>query len=308
MIEHKQQKKAYLAAILNAFIIGFAFIFVKLALTITNPVDTLAHRFTVSFVVASIPIIFGWIRLNIKVKDIVSILPLALFYPALFFTFQVFGLAYTSSSEAGIIHATVPIFTMVLATYFLKEYTSQWQKIFTLLSVVGVAYIFAMKGINLETTNSKGTILILLSALSFAGYSVLARKMSQKFSVIDLTYMMTTIGFLFFNGMSVIRHVSEGTLTLFFAPFSNPLFVLSILFLGVLSSLVTSFLSNYALSQIEASKISVFNNLSTLVTIVAGVIFLQEKLEYFHLIGAFMIILGVVGTNLLEPKKAKVRS
>ncbi|WCN37909.1 DMT family transporter [Aneurinibacillus uraniidurans] len=308
MTEYKQHKKAYLAAVLNAFIIGFSFIFVKLALTITNPVDTLAHRFTVSFVVASIPIIFGWIRLNITVKGIFSILPLALFYPALFFTFQVFGLVYTSSSEAGIIHATVPIFTMILATYFLKEYTSQWQKIFTLLSVVGVTYIFAMKGINLETMNSKGTILILLSALSFAGYSVLARKMSQKFSVIDLTYMMTTIGFLFFNGMSVIRHVSEGTLTLFFAPFSNPLFVMSIFFLGVLSSLVTSFLSNYALSQIEASKISVFNNLSTLVTIVAGVIFLQEKLEYFHLIGAFMIILGVVGTNLLKPKKAKARS
>lgn len=307
-MEYKQQKKAYLAAILNALIIGFSFIFVKLALTITNPVDTLAHRFTVSFVVASIPIIFGWIRLNINVKDIVSILPLALFYPALFFTFQVFGLVYTSSSEAGIIHATVPIFTMILAAYFLKEYTSQWQKIFTLLSVGGVAYIFAMKGINLEATNSKGTILILLSALSFAGYSVLARKMSQKFSVMDLTYMMTTIGFLFFNGMSVIRHVSEGTLTLFFAPFSHPLFVMSIFFLGVLSSLVTSFLSNYALSQIEASKISVFNNLSTLVTIVAGIIFLQEKLEYFHLIGAIMIILGVIGTNLLGPKKAKVRS
>ncbi|HID0836330.1 TPA: EamA family transporter, partial [Clostridium botulinum] len=69
-------------------------------------------------------------------------------------------------------------------------------------------------------------------------------------------------------------------------------------YLGILSSLVTSFLLNYSLSKIEASKMSVFNNLSTLITMMAGVVFLGEKLQYFHIIGSFMIILGIVGTNL----------
>ncbi|MEH6979953.1 DMT family transporter, partial [Bacillus pseudomycoides] len=134
----KNTTKAYTAALVYAFIIGFSFMFVKLALTVTTPLDILAHRFTVAFLIATIPIIFGFVKLNISFKNILSLLPLAIFYPALFFAFQAFGLVYTSSSEAGIIQAVIPIFTMIFASYFLKEFTNAWQKISVLISVIGV--------------------------------------------------------------------------------------------------------------------------------------------------------------------------
>ncbi|TQR30384.1 DMT family transporter [Brevibacillus brevis] len=303
----KDKQKAILAALLNAGITGLSFLFLKMALAVTNPVDTLAHRFTVAFIVASIPIAFGWIKLSIKPKDMLTIIPLAMLYPILFFTLQAFGLVYTTSSEAGIIQATVPIFTMVMAAFFLGESSTWLQKLSTLLSVGGVVYIFAMKGLGVSSGSgsSIGTILILLSAFSLAGYSVLARKMTKSFHYIDMTYMVALLGFLFFNGWSVIRHSAEGTLSTYFAPFASSAFIISIVFLGILSSLMTSFMTNFALSKMEASKLSVFNNLSTLVTIVAGVIFLQEQLAYYHLIGAVMIIIGVIGTNFLGAKLKK---
>ncbi|MGG2092165.1 DMT family transporter [Bacillus sp. S13(2024)] len=297
-----QTKKAYAAAILYTFIIGFSFMFVKLTFTVTGPLDTLAHRFTISILVASIPVIFGFVKLNITFKNMLSILPVAILYPALFFTFQAFGLVYTSSSEAGIIQATIPIFTLVCASYFLKERTTIWQKISLLLSVSGVIYIFAMKGFGSHSTSFIGVILILLSALSSAGYNVLARKMTKQFRLIDVTYMMTTIGFVCFNTLSIGNHIAAGTMNQFFQPFTSPLFLVSILYLGILSSLLTAFLSNYALSIMEASKMSVFSNVSTLITMFTGVIFLQEDLAYYHIIGAVMIILGVLGTNFLDEK------
>ncbi|MED1785765.1 DMT family transporter [Brevibacillus fortis] len=298
------QQKAILAALLNAGITGLSFLFLKMALAVTNPVDTLAHRFTVAFIAASIPIVFGWIKLSIKPKDMLTIIPLAMLYPILFFTLQAFGLVYTTSSEAGIIQATVPIFTMIMAAFFLGESSTWLQKLSTLLSVGGVVYIFVMKGLGVSSGSgsSIGTILILLSAFSLAGYSVLARKMTKSFHYIDMTYMVALLGFLFFNGWSVIRHSTEGTLSKYFTPFASSTFIISIVFLGILSSLMTSFMTNFALSKMEASKISVFNNLSTLVTIVAGVLFLQEQLAYYHLIGAVMIIIGVIGTNFLGAK------
>ncbi len=76
-------------------------------------------------------------------------------------------------------------------------------------------------------------------------------------------------------------------------------FVLAILYLGILSSLGTSYLSNFALSKIEAAQMSVFSNVATLITIIAGVLFLQEAFHLYHLIGGIMIIIGVVGTNLV---------
>ncbi|QAT39821.1 DMT family transporter [Clostridium sp. JN-9] len=296
------KKDAYLAAFINALIIGFSFLFVKLALTVTDPLNILAHRFTVAFVAASIPVIFGWTRLHITFKDILPILPLSLFYPVMFFTFQTFGLQYISSSEAGIITAVIPIFTMILASLFLKEYSSLQQKASLLLSVSGVIYIFVMKGINFKSASFSGTILILLSALSSAGYNVLARKFTKKYKVLDLTYMMSFIGFLSFNIISIADHIIKGTINVYFKPFASPLFVISILYLGVLSSLITSLLSNYALSKIQASNMSVFGNLSTLITMIAGVIFLNESLSYYHIIGAVMIIAGIIGMNFMHKK------
>ncbi|AYF06672.1 MULTISPECIES: DMT family transporter [Bacillus] len=298
----KLTTKAYLSALLYSFIIGFSFMFVKLALTVTSPLDTLAHRFTVAFVAASIPIIFGFVKLNMSFKNILALLPLAIFYPALFFAFQAFGLVYTSSSEAGIIQAAIPIFTMMLASYFLKEYTNTWQKISVLISAIGVIYIFIMNGIGTHETSFIGIILILLSALSSAFYNVLARKMTKKFKLMDLTYTMTVIGFISFNLIAIASHISKGTITAYFKPFTNGTFLISILYLGLLSSLLTALLLNYSLSYIEAAKISVFSNLSTLITIIAGVIFLHEQISYFHIIGTIMIILGIIGTNFWGKK------
>ncbi|MFT0802681.1 DMT family transporter [Bacillus swezeyi] len=301
-------KSAYLAALLYAFIIGFSFFFIKLALTTAGPVDILAHRFTIAFLAALFPLLFGWVNIRLRFKDVLVILPLALFYPVMFFAFQVFGLVYTSSSEAGIIQAAIPIFTMILASYVLKERFTKRQFFFTVLSAAGVACIFFMKNADAGGSDLRGAALILLSALSSAGYSVLARKMTRSFSSLEITYVTICAGFLFFNGIAGVEHMANGTLTGFFTPYTDPVFLLAILYLGVLSSLATSFLSNYALSKIEAAKISMFNHLATLVTILAGILWLGETLEWFHFIGSVMIITGIIGTTAIQSKKKYANS
>ncbi|OIR60483.1 EamA family transporter [Bacillus sp. FMQ74] len=304
MVKH-QQASAYIAAVLYSFIIGLSFLFIKIALQTAEPFDILAHRFTIAFAAATVPVLFGWVKLSIRVKDVIAILPLALLYPALFFSFQAFGLVYSSSSEAGIIQAAIPIFTMVFAAYVLRERPTWAQKGFTVLSVAGVMFIFVMKGVDVESASLKGSLLILLSALSSAMYNIAARKMTQRFKLTELTYIMSAIGFVVFNAIALVRHGSAGTVSTYFQPFREPGFVLAIVYLGVLSSLVTSFLSNYTLSRIEAFKMSAFNHVSTIVTMIAGVVILNESLAWYHLAGAVFIIIGVLGSNTNLQKKTK---
>ncbi|WP_433944458.1 DMT family transporter [Paenibacillus sp. SN-8-1] len=290
--------KAYMAAIANALIIGFSFIFVKIALENASPSDILAHRFTVSLIAAVLLLLLGRNRLSIQWSSVLRILPLAIFYPALFFAFQTFGLVYASSSEAGIITATVPILTMILASLLLGERASLLQKLSMLLSVAGVIFIFLMKGTQAHSVNAAGLILILLSALSMAIYTVLARKWMKSLKLSDVTFVMISIGFIVFNAMSLAGHAAEGTISTYFKPFTEISFITAILYLAVLSSVCTSLLSNYAISRIEASKMSVFNQLSTVVTIGAGAVILHEALAYYHFIGTVMILVGVVGVCL----------
>lgn len=48
---------------------------------------------------------------------------------------------------------------------------------------------------------------------------------------------------------------------------------------------------------------SVFANLSTVVTIAAGALILDEKITIYDILGSILIILGVIGTNYFGGKK-----
>ncbi len=298
-----EKRKAYIAAISYAFIIGLSFMFVKVTLTVASPIDTLAHRFTFAFIGIVILMVFTKNKLTIKKYDVLKILPLAILYPIVFFTFQVLGLARISSSEAGIIQATIPIFTLALAGLLLKEKATRGQLVFISLSVLGVIYMLIMNGANATTGNVIGSGFILLSALAASLYNVFARRLTKQYSLLTLTYVMTLCGFVIFNGMALGNHLVNGTINDFFQPLTHVDFVIAILYLGLLSSLGTSYLSNYALSKLEASQMSVFSNFATLITILAGVLVLQEVFHLYHFIGGTLIIIGVIGTNYFGHRK-----
>lgn len=109
-----------------------------------------------------------------------------------------------------------------------------------------------------------GLFLLFLTCVAFAGYSVLARSLSKHFSPAEVCYFMLGIGFAAFSIVSITHHRTAGTFDYFFAPLASGTFIVSILYLGVMSSLITALTANYILSKIEASKMSVFTNLSTI--------------------------------------------
>ena len=290
----------YLAVFLYVVIIGHSFLFTKIALRAAGPLEILAHRFSAAFVGMLIPLLAGWVKVSYSAERIKKIIPLAIFYPLLFFGFQTSGIQYSSTSEAGIISALSPVFTLVLAAYFLKEKSSILQKLSITLSVLGVIYIAVMKGASLDAQNALGITFLLLACLAIAGYNVLGRKLTQTFSNIELSVIMITISFIVFNVVAVVKNLLAGNIRAFFAPLSDMSFVISIVYLGVLSSLVTSLMTNYVLSKMEASRMGVFVNLGTVVTIIAGIMFLKEEFYYYHVIGSILVIGGVLGANYLK--------
>lgn len=303
IIHQQPVRLPYILAVLNAIIIGLSFLFAKMALRYANPVDTMTFRFAVSFLVLSVPVLTGRIKLAYRGKPLVRLLLLTVMYPLGFFLLQSFGLQYASSAEGGILYAFTPVVTMVMASVFLKESTTFMQKLSVFLSVFGVVFIFMMKGGRIDLSNILGICLLLLTCVAFAGYSVMARSLSGQFSPAEMTYWMMTAGFGFFFTLSFAGHAASGTAGDFFAPLASGTFAGAILFLGIASSLVTALTSNYILSKITASKMSAFTNLSTIVSIAAGAVFLKEDVHLYHLTGSALIIAGVIGANRFGHKR-----
>ncbi|MCQ6562207.1 DMT family transporter [Paenibacillus mendelii] len=293
----KGVRLAYSLAVVNAVVIGISFLFIKMSLDYASPIDTLTFRFAAAFAILSIMAASGLVKLNYRGKPLYKLLMLSSMYPLGFFTLQTYGLQYATSAEGGIINALAPLATMILATVFLKEATSQLQKLSIAVSVFGVVFIFVMKGNGIGISNMKGVLLLLLACSAFAGYSVLARAVSKYFSPGEISYFMVGIGFAASLIFSLTSHVSDGTLSSLTAPFASMAFVMLILYLGAVQ-VATALMGNYILSRIEASRMSVFINLSTVVSIVAGAWVLSEPVTWYHVVGLALIIAGVIGTNL----------
>ena len=60
---------------------------------------------------------------------------------------------------------------------------------------------------------------------------------------------------------------------------------------------------NYMLSKLPASNSSVFSNLTTVISIIAGVFIRHEAFHWYQLAGGIIIILGVWGTNRYKPQQ-----
>ena len=107
--------KAYAATLIQSCIVGFSAIFVKFALRASQPLDILAHRFTIAFICACAFSVLTKQKPDIEKKDFPAVLLLSLIYPIAFFLLQQFGLVLLPASEAGIIQTLSPIFTPMIA-------------------------------------------------------------------------------------------------------------------------------------------------------------------------------------------------
>ena len=302
----KNTTRAYIAVAFQALIVGFSFLFVKIALKSADAVSLLAHRFTFAALGIFIYNLLSPNKIKVSMADWLKIAPYSLAYPIGFFALQTLGLQIISSSEAGIVHATAPVWTLIAAKLLLKEQVGSMQKLLMLLSVSGVVFINIMNGFNIGGRSYLGFLLILLSAISFAFYTVLTKKLSQVYPVVSIVTVLSMTGCVVFNALLIVRHLANGSIATYFKPFSDASFVWAMLYLGVLSSLITALLSTYALRRLEATKVGLCNNASIIVTILAGPIFLHESLYGYHYIGMAAILVGTVGFNLikLSPKGA----
>jgi drug/metabolite transporter (DMT)-like permease len=282
--------------VLYSSLFGFSFMFVKIGLDgVGDAFHLLALRFLIAFVFIEALRQSGIVKIDLKTKNILPLLFLSLLQPLIYFTFEAIGIALTSSSQAGIMIAFLPIMTMLLARFILGEQTTQRQMMFILLSLAGVLIVNVNNfsaGMNLN-----GMIALFIAVLSASLFSVYSRKYSTQFSPTEITYIMMMTAAIVFNGIELYRRIGSGTLATYFMPLYDINTLIAVCFLAIFASVLVFITLNYVLSKVEASKISVFSNFTTFIAICAGVLIMKEPFTFNHAIGSALIIIGVWGVN-----------
>ena len=138
----------------------------------------------------------------------------------------------------------------------------------------------------------------MIAVVSYAAYSVSVEKASC-FTEAEITYSMLVSGAVLFVFLAVVDALMNGNIAeLAMLPFTDMSFFSAVLYQGLGCSILAFFLSNAAISRIGVNRIhhsSVF--VSTVVSILAGAIFLHEDFSGYQMAGAAIIIAGVYIAN-----------
>lgn len=295
--------KVYGSAVLFSLIVGFSFIGVKTCVSVATPLETLTFRFNFAFLATLIIVLFGIIKIDLQGKPKKKLALTAGLYIG-FMVLQTIGLVFSTSIESGIIFAIIPILAKIIASAFLKESTSWKQNIFVCMSVAAVITMFVMGASDLSV-NITGLVILLLSSLSLACSNVMMRYVRGTYKPFEITFFITGGGCILFNLATIFLGIKNGTLGDYFEPLTHMNFVFATAYLGIPSTLISALIMAYVLSHMEAVKATIFGNLSTAISIVAGVVILGEPLQLYHILCTILIIIGVIGLSLPSMAKKK---
>ena len=199
----------------------------------------------------------------------------------------------------------IPVVAMLAGIFALREIPSPIQYLFAVLSVCGVIVVSTV-GKSDGTVTFGGIVLLLGAVFSSVFYNISSRKISSEFTVFERTYAMTVIGTVSFVLLALIDN--DCKMERLFEPFKNTSYTFSVLYLGVFSSVAAFLLLNFANTYLPVVKTTVFSNITTVVSVIAGVAFLHEKIYPVTITSVLMILIGVIGVQVSGMETCKKRA
>ena len=188
------------------------------------------------------------------------------------------GVHYISIGSAVTLRYVSPIFAGILAVLFLSEVIKPIQWLFFLMAFAGV---FLIKSYD-PSGSSFGVFLVLLAAFFSAVVYILISKIGKgDHPVVVVHYFMliaTLVG-------------GVGCLFSWKTPNYEDLLLLSSL--GLFGFFGQLFMTK-AFQNAEAHMVAPFKYVEVLFTLVFGVFVLQETYDFYHLLGTFLVVFGLV--------------
>lgn len=198
------------------------------------------------------------------------------------------GLNYLSAQYERLVLFTYPFFVLLFGVWFFGD-RMVWGVVPSMLvSYAGLLVIF---GWNLAVDPDGlvlGTLLVLGSAITFALYQHLAKRQMVVIGAGLFTCIGMSTAAIFAIGQNLVLAGPGSYLTLM------PEIWAYGLALGVLGTVLPSFLMNMGMARIGARATSSTAAFGPVVTIVIAVIVLSEPFTLFHGVGTALVLLGSV--------------
>jgi drug/metabolite transporter (DMT)-like permease len=265
---------------------GGSFAAMKVTITALGPWSVMWARMAVALLVILPFARKLWPR-NYRAGDWRLLVPFVLFQPCLYFALESNALRFTSSSQAGLISASVPLMVALGAHLFLHEHVARETIAGLFISLGGVVWLTLAGDPSEAAVNPLlGNALELGAMVSAAGYVLIVKRLTESYNPWTLTSMQIIAGFLFF--LPGARFFLDGRLLAL-----STEQVLILVYLGACVTLGAFGLYNLGIKSIPANRASALVNLIPVIAVGLGWGLLGEKLNRSQVAAAFCVLAGV---------------
>ena len=290
-----QSTKAYIMLICATLFWAGNFIIGKYAFfTEIPPLSLVFYRWLLVWIIL-LPFTYKEI---IKYKNtILNNLPLLFFLGftsvGLFNSFTYLSLIYTQVINSSLFNTAIPAIIILLCFLFKIEKTNKFQISGLIISACGIlAIITRLKlDILLSLNFNKGDLIMIGAVVTWGVYSTLLKKKKFTLPLLTLVHVICTFG-LICVFPQFLYELSNGHVINF-----DINLVYALIFLAIFPSIGSYYCWAGAVSIIGANRAGIFLSLIPLFSTIMAIAFFNEKFQFFHLIGAILIIIGLYLSN-----------
>jgi drug/metabolite transporter (DMT)-like permease len=278
------------SALLSVVFWGGSFVATKVALLDVSPATIVWLRFGLGLIVMGLLSLGTYRRAGFSRRDLLLFLLLGVIGITLHQLLQVTGLQTVRATTTAWVISTTPIFIALLGVLFLHERV-RWNTVIG-MAVGSIGVILVVGRGNLPwlgdgTAVRTGDLFVLLSAITWAVFSVLSRPLLQRHDpylmmmiVMLFGWLCTTPSFLWSGGMNEIERLRpEGWIAL--------------AYLGLCCSGLAFAFWYRALKVLPATEVGAVMYLEPLVTLAVARLVLGEDSPPVVLAGGILIVAGV---------------
>ena len=211
----------------------------------------------------------------------------------LFNSFTYLSLIHTQVINASLFNTAIPAIIILLCFLFKIEKTNRFQILGLVISACGIlAIITKLKLDILFSLNfNKGDLIMIGGVITWGVYSTLLKKKKFTLPLLTLVHVICTFG-LISVFPQFLYELSNGQVI----KFDTNLFY-TLAFLALFPSIGSYYCWAGAVSIIGANRAGISLSLIPLFSSIMAILIYDEIFEFFHLIGAILIILGLFLSN-----------
>ena len=290
-----QNTKAYIMLVCASLFWAGNFIVGKYAfLTDIPPLSLVFYRWTLVWFIL-LPFTYKEI---FKYKDIIlKNLPLLFLLGftsvGLFNSFTYLALIHTQVINASLFNAAIPAIIILLCFLFKVEKTNKFQILGLIISVLGIIAIITKLKVDilLSLNFNKGDLIMVGGALTWGIYSTLLKRKKFTLPLLTLVHVVCTLGLISVLPQFLYEYTNGQVIK-----FDINL-VYTLIFLALFPSIGSYYCWAGAVSIVGANRAGISLSLIPLFSTIFAIGIYDEKFQFFHLIGAILIILGLFLSN-----------